>query len=224
MSLTTAALVIIDLQNDFLAPDAPFAVHPEPREAIQQSISSLVPTFRTAGGHIIWIKSNYRHGMPSGELESVEPEPSRTSHSVQPLVSIPSSLLWVLEGTHTGKKPCCQAGTPGAELVDWAAQLVKDEDVTVVKTYYSAFRRTRLLEELVSKGIDTVYISGLLSNMCVLATTLDALRSMQSKVAIVVDGLAWRKETSHHKALETFRQHGVQLIASAEIPQAVREC
>jgi nicotinamidase-related amidase len=54
-----AALVIIDLQNDFLAPSASFAVDDKAQISLRDTLEKLVPAFRSAGGHIIWIKSHY---------------------------------------------------------------------------------------------------------------------------------------------------------------------
>lgn len=55
----SSALIIIDLQADFLCPHAPFAVDPRAATQLQTTLERLVPTFRSSGGHVIWIKSQY---------------------------------------------------------------------------------------------------------------------------------------------------------------------
>jgi nicotinamidase-related amidase len=56
---SSSALVVIDLQNDFLAPSASFTVDDKAHTSLRDTLEILVPAFRSAGGHIIWIKSHY---------------------------------------------------------------------------------------------------------------------------------------------------------------------
>lgn len=54
-----SALVIIDLQNDFLSSSAPFKVDLNSHDSLRSILERLVPVFRDSGGQIIWIKSHY---------------------------------------------------------------------------------------------------------------------------------------------------------------------
>jgi nicotinamidase-related amidase len=133
-----------------------------------------------------------------------------------------NKLKWVIEGAHIGKRPCCQAGTLGAEFPTWVQDLVDPEDSTVIKTYYSAFKGSQLRAILEEKETKNVYFAGLLSNMCVLATALYAVRLAgeirnEWRVYTVVDALAWRNDKSHLNALETMQHEGVHLITSEEV-------
>jgi len=228
-----SALILIDLQNDFLAPSAPFKVDPKSQKLLRNTLKAMIPTFRDSGGHIIWVKSHYapnKSQTDSRDLQGASatagPTPADlhgTSSSPQntPLTQykMTGHLEWVLEGTHTGKKPCCQEGTYGAELASWTDTLRQPEDVVLIKTFFSAFKETRLEEILVERNINTLYIGGLLSNMCVLATSINGTRIISQngrnwEVFIITDGLAWRREESHRRALGTMEEFGVRLIGS----------
>ena len=230
-----SALIIIDLQNDFLAPSAPFKVDSSSHDSLKSTLSVLVPEFRSLGGYIIWVKSHYAKPSKGAVEEPVEPpilplvpqseeetivEPL-TQHSMSSSASAMANvqhLEWVIEGTHTGKKPCCQEGTFGAELVSWSDTLRHPNDLVLIKTYFSAFKETNLEQVLVDRDIGALYFAGLLSNMCVLASSLTAVRlsahNQQWDVNVLTNALAWRREQSHHKALETLEGNGVQLVRS----------
>jgi len=137
-------------------------------------------------------------------------------------LDIYNKLKWVIEGTHIGKRPCCQAGTLAAEFPPWVQDLVDPEDSMLIKTYYSAFKASQLRATLEEREIKNIYFAGLLSNMCVLATALYAVRlakEIRSEwgVYTVVDALAWRNDKSHLKALETMQHEGVHLITSEHV-------
>ena len=92
----------------------------------------------------------------------------------------------------------------------------------LIKTYYSAFKARQLRATLEEREIKNIYFAGLLSNMCVLATALYAVRlakEIRSEwgVYTVVDALAWSNDKSHLKALETMQHEGVHLITSEHV-------
>ncbi|KAG8839644.1 hypothetical protein FRB91_011624 [Serendipita sp. 411] len=239
MNQSSGALVLIDLQNDFLDPEAPFAVDQGSQEALKTTLSDLIPAFRASGGHIIWIKSHYAlatkeckdhinnllatppTNAPKG-VDTAYPDDSSLVGSLNPLghnADVYEQLRWVIEGTHIGKRPCCLEGTFGADLVPWASAMVSaEEDAVVIKTFYSAFRDTLLDELLQSKNISEVYLCGLLSNMCVLATALHGAQlGGLMTICVVEDALAWRREESHRKALATMQSQGIKIMKSGDL-------
>ncbi|PVG02401.1 Isochorismatase hydrolase [Serendipita vermifera] len=219
--LISSALILIDLQNDFLAPSAPFAVDLGSQESFRITLERLVPLFRDSGGHIIWVRSYYSSITPEARAKLPEPSVSTTPNEDTPphlstnneRAGISEHLRWLIQGTHIGSKPCCREGTAGAEFVAWAVPLMDvDRDTIVTKTNYSAFKDSLLAEILREKSVKSIYLGGLLTNMCVLATTLDALQL--AKVVVVEDALAWRKYESHQKALQTMAGNGARLLSS----------
>jgi nicotinamidase-related amidase len=226
-----SALILIDLQNDFLAPSAPFKVDSNSQDSLRKTLEALVPAFRRSGGHIIWVQSHYALNIPQKRLQepeeiapTEEPIPDihgissslESSMSMQPVRE--GNLDWVVEGTHTGKKPCCREGTYGAELVSWSDSLRHSNDTIVTKTFFSAFKESSLEEILVQRNVKKLYFGGLLSNMCVLATSLSAIRITSQRqnweIYVVIDALGWRRQESHRRALETMESYGVRLMGS----------
>lgn len=89
-------------------------------------------------------------------------------------------------------------GTEGAEVID---ELDKREgDIVVKKKRFSAFFGTNLEEILRERGIDTLVITGVLTNICVLHTAADA--SMRNfKVVVPKDCVATVDEPTQEWAL-----------------------
>src|SRR6202000_2641257 len=106
----------------------------------------------------IWVTSHYsprklqidsRDLKKPGTTEAQTSGPStlQNATSTQPATTV--HLDWVLEGTHAGKKPCCQEGTYGAELASWTDTLRRPEDGIIVKKFFSAFKETKMRHNLV---------------------------------------------------------------------------
>lgn len=199
--MSNRALILIDLQNEFLSAEiGRFLILPQSQDVLIPNVKELVPAFRAAGGHVVWIKSVYE----LGEKQKGNKRLNRDE--------------W-LSGTHTGLNPCCKEGSVGAELYPPVASLVDEQtDSVVVKRNYSAFKDTNLLSLLQDKGIQELYVAGLLSTTCVLATLLGATEHLpQIKLHTVVDCLGYRKETSHAGALSRMQGLGIELVQSNEV-------
>lgn len=97
------------------------------------------------------------------------------------------------DGSDTGRMadfddtPSFVAGTPGVEIVP---QLAPREDEPVVdKTRYSAFVNTRLESILKTWGVDTVLITGLMTQYCSVTTARHA-HDLDYRVIFVADANA----------------------------------
>ena len=107
-------------------------------------------------------------------------------------------VVWVrhiqaADGSDTGRMgdfddtPSFVAGTPGVEIIP---QLVPREDEPVVdKTRYSAFVNTRLESILKTWGVDTVLITGLMTQYCSVTTARHA-HDLDYRVIFVADANA----------------------------------
>ena len=80
--------------------------------------------------------------------------------------------LPVIRIYHTSEKWGPKPGTPEFEFPDTLK--IEKSDPMIIKTYGSAFNKTKLNDLLKEKGINTLYICGLSSVGCVLATYFDA--------------------------------------------------
>ncbi|KAF7312131.1 hypothetical protein MIND_00225500 [Mycena indigotica] len=180
----TTALLLIDLQAEFLSHGGNFLISATSRLALLRNTAKVVRSFRVREEPIIWVRSEY------------------ALRSTQPLGNL-------LEGTHSGKKPCCAPNTEGAEFPVEVQALQAPDDVLLTKGWYSAFKETNLEELLRQRGITHLFIGGLLTNVCVSATAEDAVKSCGLTVTILEDCLGWRKFRSHEMALSKMRAAGV---------------
>jgi nicotinamidase-related amidase len=80
--------------------------------------------------------------------------------------------LPVIRVYHTSEKWGPKQGEPGFEFVD--SLKIEQSDPKVIKSYPSAFNKTELNNVLKEKGINAVFLCGLSSVGCVLATYMDA--------------------------------------------------
>ena len=80
--------------------------------------------------------------------------------------------LPVIRVYHTSEKWGPKPGSPGFEFYD--SLKIEQSDPKVIKTYPSAFNKTELNKLLKDKGINTLFLCGLSSVGCVLATYMDA--------------------------------------------------
>ncbi len=96
----------------------------------------------------------------------------------------------------------CHPGTWGAELVDPIKKLASDRFAKVVEKYtYDAFFETELRGFLRSHQVDTLYVAGVETNVCVLCTALSALSNGFATV-ILEDCVATSIPALHSPALQ----------------------
>jgi nicotinamidase/pyrazinamidase len=118
----------------------------------------------------------------------------------------------------------CVLGTPGAELhpllhaamtPGWMFHKGTTDDVD----HYSAFAATDLEERLRDEGIDTLIMGGLVTNVCVVATVLEALEA-GFRVIVLSDacrGIDAPGLPTHDEALDQMRDAGAVIATSTEL-------
>lgn len=143
---TRTALLVIDMQNDFLEPSSPLCA-PDGL-ALMDKFLELIEVCRAAGIEVIFTASVYAPGDSDlGRMGELFPG---------------------LKGANTLRR-----GSHGAQIHE---RLVpRPEELIVEKPRYSAFFRTGLDEHLRAKGIDTLIIGGVCTNVCCESTARDAL-------------------------------------------------
>ena len=177
------ALVVIDMQHSFVAPDAASAV-PAAREIVP-NINRLAAALRAAGGKVAWVQATYTREGPGYW-------PLFFDYMVSPEVS-----ARILEGL--------SEGSPGHAL--WHELEIDAEDLRVRKNRYSAFfpRASDLPERLQELRIDTVLIAGTMTNVCCEASARDAMAA-GFKTIVVADANAARSQAEHVASLATLAQ------------------
>ena len=95
------------------------------------------------------------------------------------------------------------AGNKGHEL--WAALDVRADDLIVEKNRFSAFIQgsSNLAEVLRERGLDTVLITGTVTNVCCESTARDAMM-LNFKTIMVTDGNAAVTDEDHNASLCAF--------------------
>ncbi|MFQ5971896.1 MAG: isochorismatase family protein [Alphaproteobacteria bacterium] len=177
------ALVVIDMQGFFLSPGVPTEV-PKARDIVP-NINRLANAVRRAGGPVVWVRMTL-----SGEGESSWP--SFFSHVISP---------------ELGAKMRTDLGEGSAHHRLWPDLDARPEDLHLEKTRFSAFiaGASDIEARLRGRGIDTVLMTGTLTNVCCESSARDAMM-LGFKVVMVSDANAARHDTEHAAALITFIQ------------------
>lgn len=167
------ALLIVDLQNDFLDPAGAYGRAGQSSPAIAALPARVKPVadaLRARGG---WIVSTQFTLVPAkGGAPMISPHLAR----LRPFL----------------RKGDFQPGAWGHRLVD----LLQPADLSVEKVAYSAFYQTRLEWLLRKTGIETVIMAGIVTNGGVASTLRDAhVRDLHT--ILLTDGCAAFSEATH---------------------------
>jgi ureidoacrylate peracid hydrolase len=178
------ALIVIDMQNAWLAPSAPFET-PAARELIPR-INRLAATLRDHGGLVIWIK--HTTGLP-GEAD-----------------------YWALYFDHfiksENRAAAAAALVPGNPMYELSAELeVLESDLILPKYRFSAFARNPhdLESRLRTLNIDSLIVTGTATNVCVESTVRDAMMR-DFRVFMPCDAVAAPSRDGHLAALRNIMQ------------------
>ncbi len=179
MKPETTALLIVDLQNDFLHPEGAYGRAGQTAPAIAALPARVKPVadaIRAAGG---WVISTQFTLVPGrGGEPMIAPHLAR----LRPFLA----------------KGDFQPGAWGHALVDELAPA----DFTIEKVAYSAFYQTRLEWVLRKAGVDTLIVCGIVTNGGVASTLRDAhVRDLHT--VLLTDGCAAFSDAAHDNAIAT---------------------
>jgi len=174
------ALVVVDMQLYFMGEGQPSEC-PEAREIVP-NVNRLAAATRRAGGKVIWIQT---HSGPE----------SKDFWSVYYERMTPENGEKRVEGMSPG----------GSGFDIWPDLEVKDEDLIVPKTRYSAFipSPSRLDAALKQHGIDTLLITGVSTCTCCESTARDAMMH-NYRTMMISDGCAAPDDELHNATLNQF--------------------
>jgi nicotinamidase/pyrazinamidase len=202
-----AALILVDLQNDFV-PGGALAVREGDR--VVPIANALMPRFELVVATQDWHPAD--HGSFAAN------HPGKRVGEVIELNGLPQ-VLWPVH---------CVQGTRGAEFVPGLAverfDHVFQKGTDPAIDSYSGFfdnghrRSTGMADWLKEQGVTDLYIMGLATDYCVKFTALDA-RQQNFNVHLIQDGC--RGVELHPgdiaKAIDEMKSEGVHLINSASI-------
>jgi len=181
MTLTTAALILGDLQNDFLHRDGAYGRAGVSNPAIAALPERLAPLVQVA---------RMRGVLVVATLFTLVP-----GRGGEPIISPHLRTL----------RPFLAKGdfVPGS----WGQQLVEalaPADICVEKIAYSAFHASRLEWVLRKCGIEELFFTGIVTNGGVASTVRDA-HVREFDCTVIADGCAAFSEELHRAAIEGLR-------------------
>ncbi|TCT06070.1 cysteine hydrolase family protein [Aquabacter spiritensis] len=163
IDLARTALIVVDMQNDFLHPDGWFprlGFDPAPLAAIIPQLIAVTGAARAAGLPVVWLN----WGVRADRAELSHP--------------------WIEKASACGTRPVyADPGAAGRGRIlvasDWGAQLVDElvpdpADLIVHKHRLSGFHDNELDTVLRNRGIDTLLFAGVNTDRCVFSSLCDA--------------------------------------------------
>lgn len=201
------ALVLVDLQNDFM----PFGALPVvDGDAVVPVANALIPRFSLV------IASQDWHPADHGSFASAHP--GHAAGDVIELAGMPQ-VLW---------PDHCVQNMPGASLhsaldvggIDHVIRKGADPEVDSYSAFYDNDRRrdTGLAAYLESRGAEELVIMGLATDYCVRATVLDAC-GLGFGVTVIEDGCRGVDVSpgDSERAFSEMRSVGARVIPAAEL-------
>jgi ureidoacrylate peracid hydrolase len=189
----STALLVVDMQNAFVHPKG-FA-HVEKAEGIVPNINRLAAALRDAGGTVIWIRvsvADSGRGAWAMYFDHFTPEDERENWRAQLM--------------------------PGHFSHEFCAGLdIRAADWIVDKDRFSAFIQdaSPLEERLRDASIDTVLVTGTLTNCCCESTARDAMMR-DFRTLMIADANAAKTDADHIAGLRTFVQVFGDVISTDE--------
>lgn len=178
-----AALLVVDLQNDFIHPEGWAARHhpggPSLRHVIPP-VNRLIRAARDASVPVVYVLMEHGPALDA---------PNYRARYVTR--NMEADIL-------------CAAGTWGARLDAEVAAPVPG-DLTVVRHSYDAFAGTPLHRLLGERGVETVVGTGVVTNLCV-QTTIQHAFALGYYVVVAEDATAAVDPTVQAVTLANFRQ------------------
>lgn len=191
-----ACLLVVDVQNDFVSPQGSAGQRGEDigaAMAIVPRLIRLIEEARRIALPIIYIK---------------------TTHS-----EWTDSPSWIYRKSQEKALTTCREGSWGAEFYDGISP--RPDERVVIKHRYSAFINTDLNTVLKAKGIESVLVTGVATNVCVETTARDAYM-FDYYVTLVIDCAAAYDARLHENTLENIRRHFGLVASSEEIMETWR--
>lgn len=181
------ALLIIDMQNDFVGKDGLLARQGKDttlQRRIIPTINALAALARASAVPVIWIRTSHSHRDSRSNYLAVYTRDLSANRWD------PGNLL-VYEGSTGGQ---------------WHADLTRREpdEVEITKHGYSAFRDTTLHLLLSAQRIRTIVLTGVNTNVCIQSTAADGFYHGYYPI-LCEDACATADSTLHAAALSTHR-------------------
>jgi nicotinamidase-related amidase len=197
---STTALVIVDMQNDFVRQGAPLEV-PDARLTIDNH-RKLLKRFRQRSRFIAFTR------FIAGPKQTL-------IWNWSPVLAPPICCCWPgFMRTYDDIEGARDAAAVIDELTPLTTELQVD------KYNYGAFHRTNLLDSLLTQGIDTIVVTGTVTQICVDETARGAFRE-GLKAVIVSDAVSSFDAKLHRATLANFAMKFGWVMRTDEVVASV---
>jgi len=196
MKLASTALLLVDLQNDFIDAKGAYSRGGQANAdiaALPARLKPLAEAFRANDGLVVATLFTLVPGRGG------EPIVSPHLRKLRPFL----------------RKGDFEPGAWGQQLVD----ALSPADVTVEKIAYSAFYMTRLEWVLRKCGVERLVVGGIVTNGGVASTVRDA-HAREFECTVLEDGCAAFSRDVHHAAIEGLRSVA-RIATTAEAMQDI---
>jgi ureidoacrylate peracid hydrolase len=196
---TRTALIVVDLQNAFMMPGVAHTLC-ETATKIVPNVNRLAAALRDAGGTVVWV---------------------RTSATEETLEDWSVFYDLLAPDAQQRRLDALAEGSIGHDF--WSGLEVRHTDLIVTKLRYSAFIQgsSDLAERLRERGIDTVLVTGCVTNVCCESTARDAMM-LNFKTVMVSDGNAAANDQEHANSLVAFYLNFGDVQTTDEVIAALR--
>lgn len=190
------ALVIVDLQNDFVRQGAPMLVE------------STLPTVPANLKLIAYARANK---MPIIFTKFISSKTPNLLWNWSPEVETHNNCIRGFERYYPDVDKTLQC----ADIIDELKPILP-EDYVLEKYNYSAFRNTSLSDILRSEGADTIIVTGTVTQICVEDTVHDGFAE-GFKVVVASDCVSTWDSLQERAALENFANKYGMVMSSDEL-------
>ena len=177
----TTALLVVDMQNGFMMEGVAHSLCLEAANIVP-NVNRLADTLRSTGGTVVWIQNAATaETLQSWSVRVDMDGPERTEKRLESMT--PGSVGYAL----------------------WAELQSRPGDLFVQKTRFSAFIQgaSDLEAQLRARGIDTVIVTGTVTNICCESTARDAMMR-NFRTIMVTDANAAMNDEMHNASLIAF--------------------
>jgi ureidoacrylate peracid hydrolase len=199
IDLARTAHLIVDMQNGFVEPGAPVEV-PYAKEIVD-NINAISRAVRAGGGTNVFLRMTINPESQKSWSNWFEYFYTRAGVGVMAESFAPNSHGWRL----------------------WPALDVDSSDLTVDKTRFGAFvpGASNLHDVLQKGGVDTLIITGTLTNCCCESTARDAMQ-MNYKLVFVTDANAALSDFAHNATLSNMAMLFADVLDTSQTVDLVR--
>jgi len=200
MDPARTALLVVDLQRGFMDPAVAHSLVPAAVEIVPV-VNRLARAVRETDGRVVFIR------MVASE------EAAREWSVYYDDLTLPAA--------RERRFANMVAGGPGHEL--WPGLDVRETDRVVDKTRFSAFiEGSSTLESVLRRdGVETLLVTGTVTNTCCESTARDAMMR-NFRVVMISDGNAARTDAAHNAALQNFYLSFGDVMTAGEAESCLR--